>query len=203
MDLSYGPQYEEFRREVRAFLKQHEKDAPSSSMRSVEGSPELRRWQALLIEKGYVCRTVPREYGGFGGEPDLLKTIIIEEEFQEARIALGMESQGISMFVPTLLTYGSEEQKRSYVGADDPRRDDLVPGLQRARRRQRSREPQDQRRARRRRVRRQRPEDLDQHRQGSADDVRAGAHRARRAEAPGHQLPAARHEDRPASTSGR
>jgi alkylation response protein AidB-like acyl-CoA dehydrogenase len=116
MDLSYGPQYEEFRREVRAFLKQHEKDAPSSSMRSVEGSPELRRWQALLIEKGYVCRTVPREYGGFGGEPDLLKTIIIEEEFQEARIALGMESQGISMFVPTLLTYGSEEQKRSYVG---------------------------------------------------------------------------------------
>jgi alkylation response protein AidB-like acyl-CoA dehydrogenase len=116
MDLSYGPQYEEFRREVRAFLAKHAKDAPSASMRSVEASPELQRWQTLLIEKGYVCRTVPREYGGFGGEPDLLKTIIIEEEFQEARLALGIENQGISMFVPTLLTYGSEEQKRRYVG---------------------------------------------------------------------------------------
>jgi alkylation response protein AidB-like acyl-CoA dehydrogenase len=116
MDLSYGPEYEAFRHEVRTFLKQRGKDAPSSSVRSVEVSPEMRRWQTLLVEKGYVCRTVPREYGGAGAEPDLLKTIIIEEEFTQARVALGIENQGISMFVPTLLSYGSDEQKRRYVG---------------------------------------------------------------------------------------
>jgi alkylation response protein AidB-like acyl-CoA dehydrogenase len=116
MDLTYGPQYEAFRREVREFLAAHQKAAPSSSLRSAEVAPELQRWQATLIEQGYVARTVPREYGGFGAEPDLLKTIIIEEEFQRARVALGIENQGISMFVPTLLQYGSEEQKRSYVG---------------------------------------------------------------------------------------
>lgn len=116
MDLTYGPEYESFRREVREFLAANAKDAPSSSLRSVEVAPELQRWQAKLIEKGYVARTVPKDYGGFGGEPDLLKTIILEEEFQRARVALGIENQGISMFVPTLLQYGSEEQKRRYVG---------------------------------------------------------------------------------------
>jgi alkylation response protein AidB-like acyl-CoA dehydrogenase len=116
MDLSYGPEYEEFRREVRAFLDSHREDAPSSSLRSAEAAPQLLRWQALLVERGYVARTVPRDYGGFGAKPDLLSTIIIEEEFQRARVALGIENQGISMFVPTLLQYGSEEQKRLYVG---------------------------------------------------------------------------------------
>jgi alkylation response protein AidB-like acyl-CoA dehydrogenase len=68
-----------------------------------------------LIEHGYVARTVPKEYGGFGAEPDLIERIIIEEEFHDAGISLGIENQGISMFVPTLLQYGNEEQKRLYI----------------------------------------------------------------------------------------
>jgi alkylation response protein AidB-like acyl-CoA dehydrogenase len=115
MDLTYGPEYETFRREVRAFLEKHKSAAPSAGMRGAEADPELLEWQALLVDKGYAARTVPKDYGGYGAEPDLLQTIIIEEEFQKARVALGMENQGISMFVPTLLQFGSEEQKRRYV----------------------------------------------------------------------------------------
>jgi alkylation response protein AidB-like acyl-CoA dehydrogenase len=115
MDLSYGPEYEECRKRVREFLKNHADSAPPASMKSSESGKELRDWQTTLIEHGYAARTVPTEYGGFGAEPDLIERIIIEEEFQDAKISLGIENQGVSMFVPTLLQFGTEEQKREYI----------------------------------------------------------------------------------------
>jgi len=115
MDLTYGPQYEAFRDEVRRFLEAHRETAPSASLSAAEDSPAIRRWQKILVENGYAARTVPAEYGGAGQAPDLLKTIIIDEEFSRAKVSQGMENQGISMFVPTLLTYGTDEQKRAWV----------------------------------------------------------------------------------------
>jgi alkylation response protein AidB-like acyl-CoA dehydrogenase len=115
MDLSYGPEYERFRNEVAAFLKRYQDKAPAASMRSAEGGPEVREWHKILVEHGFAARTVPKEYGGFGARPDLLEAIIIEEEFARARVSLGIESQGISMLVPTLLQYGNDEQKKKWV----------------------------------------------------------------------------------------
>ncbi len=115
MDLSYGPEYEEFRKEVRAFIETH-KDAALPATVRLDVGRGFRKWQQTLVENGYACRTVPAEYGGFGAEPDTLKTIIIDEEFRAARISSGMTNQGISMLVPTLLQYGTEEQKQRYVG---------------------------------------------------------------------------------------
>ncbi len=106
MDLTYGERYEAFRSKVREFLEQHRDQAPPASMAAAEVSPQLRSWQQVLIEQGYAARTVPREYGGYGAAPELLETIIIEEEFRRARVSQGMENQGISMLVPTLLQYG-------------------------------------------------------------------------------------------------
>jgi alkylation response protein AidB-like acyl-CoA dehydrogenase len=116
MELSYGSEYDAFREKVRAFLAEHKDSAPRAGMGSGEAPDNLRKWQKVLVESGYSCRTVPKEYGGYGAEPDLIETIIVAEEFYEARIAQGMANQGISMFVPTLLQYGNEEQKRAYIG---------------------------------------------------------------------------------------
>ncbi len=116
MDLTFGLEYEAFREKVRAFLERHRGDAPPASIAAAEESPELRRWQRILVENGYAGRTVPKIYGGFGAEPDLLETIIIDEEFRRAGVSRGMSNQGISMFVPTLLQYGTEEQKQRWVG---------------------------------------------------------------------------------------
>jgi alkylation response protein AidB-like acyl-CoA dehydrogenase len=69
----------------------------------------------LLLEHGYAGRTVPREYGGYGAEPDLMEQHVIVEEFTRAGVALGIGNQGISMLVPTLLELGSEQQKRDYI----------------------------------------------------------------------------------------
>jgi len=112
MDLSYSPEYEAFRDEVRAFAAKHGERAPKGG---TYFNDEGKAWQALLIEHGYAARTIPKEYGGYGAAPDVLKSRIIAEEFIAAGLPMGMSGQGISMLVPTLLEVGSEEQKRTYI----------------------------------------------------------------------------------------
>ncbi len=74
-----------------------------------------RAWQALLIERGYAARCVPREYGGYGAPVDLLEGRIISDEFARAHLTPGIGGQGIAFLVPTLLELASEEQKRRFV----------------------------------------------------------------------------------------
>jgi alkylation response protein AidB-like acyl-CoA dehydrogenase len=113
MDLSYSPEYEAFREEVRAFAREHGASAPRGMAAPMSGA---REWQKLLIQHGYAARTIPKDYGGYGAEPDVLKSRIIAEEFIAAGLPMGMSGQGISMLVPTLLELGSEEQKRKFIG---------------------------------------------------------------------------------------
>jgi len=109
MDLTLTPELAAFREEVRAFLTahagEHEGGAPK----------DVKAWQRQLIEHGYAARTIPKEYGGFGAGPDILKSRIIAEEFIAANAPRGMAGQGISMLVPTLLEVGSEAQKREWI----------------------------------------------------------------------------------------
>jgi alkylation response protein AidB-like acyl-CoA dehydrogenase len=115
MNLEYGPEYEAFRAEIRVFLERHRGSKPAESL--IEVSPEERsRWLSLLIEQGYWARTIPRSYGGYGAEPDLLATVIMDEEFNRAGVSRGLNAQGPSMLVPTLLEHGSEEQKQRWIG---------------------------------------------------------------------------------------
>ena len=116
MDLRYGERYEAFRREVRAFLETHGRHAPAGGGLGEGHRADLVRWLGLLIENGYWARTIPKQYGGHGAAPDLLETVIMDEEFNRAGVARGMMAQGPSMLVPTLLEHGSEEQKRRWIG---------------------------------------------------------------------------------------
>jgi alkylation response protein AidB-like acyl-CoA dehydrogenase len=111
MDLALGPTYEAFRDEVRGFLATNRDRFPSPGA----GRAGVLAWQALLIEHGYAARTIPQAYGGFGAEPDILKSRIIAEAFVAAGAPTGLGGQGISMLVPTLLELGTEEQKRSWI----------------------------------------------------------------------------------------
>jgi alkylation response protein AidB-like acyl-CoA dehydrogenase len=115
VDLTYGEKYEAFRQAVRDFLERNRERAPRAATRGGDQGQAAKDWQKLLIEHGYAARTIPREYGGYGAEADLLETIILDEEFARARVSRGMGGQGISMLVPTLLEHGSEEQKRDLV----------------------------------------------------------------------------------------
>jgi alkylation response protein AidB-like acyl-CoA dehydrogenase len=110
MDLTPTPELAAFREEVRAFLAAHAEDYAGGAAK------DPLAWQRLLIEHGYAARTVPREYGGYGAEPDILKGRIIAEAFIAAGAPRGIANQGVSMLVPTLLEVGSEEQKRRWIG---------------------------------------------------------------------------------------
>ena len=77
---------------------------------------QTKNWQALLIENGYAARTIPREYGGYGGAPDIVESRIIAEEFSKQQINTGLGGQGISMLVPVLLEMGTEAQKKQFIG---------------------------------------------------------------------------------------
>ena len=112
MDLSFGDEYEEFRRGVQQFISDHGDKSPSQG--GVRNS-EAIVWQKLLIENGYAARTIPQEYGGFGAEPDIIKSRIIAEEFSREQINPGLGGQGISMLVPVLLEMGTEEQKQQFI----------------------------------------------------------------------------------------
>lgn len=113
MDLRFTPEMDRFRDEVRSFLTNHRAAYEGEAQRPREAA---LAWQRLLIENGYAARTIPKEYGGYGAAPDVLKSRIIAEEFTKAGAPRGFANQGISMLVPTLLEVGSEEQKQRWIG---------------------------------------------------------------------------------------
>ena len=112
MDLTFGPEYDTFRSEVVTFLANNADKAPQGN--DLRGQA-AKDWQKLLIENGYTCRTIPKEFGGYGAEPDIIKSRIIAEEFSKVRVNPGLGGQGISMLVPTLLEMGTQEQKEQFI----------------------------------------------------------------------------------------
>ena len=147
------------------------------------------------------CRDWPKEYGGGGLSP--AETKILKQEMARIGARNPLMSFGISMLGPALLKYGTEEQKKHFLPADRARRDPLVPGLFRARRRLRPRRAADQMRGQGRPLAGQRPEGLDQLCRQGRLDLLPGPHRSRSAQASGDQLPPVRHGDARASRPSR
>ena len=123
MNLNYGPEYKNFKKEVITFCKKwegvHFIDEAKVLMNPITkvGGIKITRteWQSILIKEGYFARSIPKEYGGYGGESDVIKNRIIASEFSNYRIPSPMSGQGIDMLVPTLLELGTEEQKKQYI----------------------------------------------------------------------------------------
>jgi alkylation response protein AidB-like acyl-CoA dehydrogenase len=123
MDLNYGSKYKEFTDKLKKFCKKysgvHFSDSSKIPLAGSFKSGDLKMkrsdWQKLLIENGYFARSIPRKYGGYGGETDIIKNRIIASEFAKAKVPPPMGGQGIDMLVPTLLELGTEEQKQKYI----------------------------------------------------------------------------------------
>ena len=114
MNLNAGPEYVDFKENVLSFLEEN-KHMAGKARTPVRPSNEELKWQKKLIDNGYAARTIPKEYGGYGADSDVLKSRIIAEEFSKANIPMGMANQGISMLVPTLLELGSDDQKNDWI----------------------------------------------------------------------------------------
>ncbi len=112
MDLRYGEDYERFRAELREFLKGWPLKGKETEL-PLEQQEQIFRGRG--IEAGYVYRDIPTEYGGGGRDHDVLKDAIITQEYLESGAPGNIISQGPAMLAPTLIEFGSEEQKRRFV----------------------------------------------------------------------------------------
>jgi acyl-CoA dehydrogenase len=114
-----------FRVETRAWL---EANCPlSMRTRMLEGeevnggnkrlstNPDAHQWLLAMAEKGWTVPTWPVEFGGAGLSKEAFVVLIGELQRINARPPLG--GMGVSMIGPTLLEYGSEEQKRQHLPA--------------------------------------------------------------------------------------
>ena len=111
---------ENFRTQVSEWLAEH---CPESARGKGEivtiGSkrpmkdPSLLQWRHSLGAKGWTVPTWPKEYGGGGLDND--EAGILYEELARISARLPMHGMGVSMIGPTLLEYGTEEQKKLHI----------------------------------------------------------------------------------------
>jgi len=109
MDLSYTREQKEFRQQVREWLTQHVPAQRLASFDTEEGFRQHRQWEATLNEGRWGMVTWPEELGGRGC--DLIEWLIFEEEYYRAAAPLRVNQNGIFLLGPTLMEYGTEEQK--------------------------------------------------------------------------------------------
>jgi alkylation response protein AidB-like acyl-CoA dehydrogenase len=112
MDLTYSEEHEAFRAEVRAFLKGWPLRGAEAELPQEEQEQIFR---ARGIEAGYVYRNIPKEYGGSGQERDVIKDQIVREEYAKVEAPGDSPLQGPGLLCPTLLDWGTEEQKKRFI----------------------------------------------------------------------------------------
>ncbi|PTW54351.1 alkylation response protein AidB-like acyl-CoA dehydrogenase [Breoghania corrubedonensis] len=114
MDLTYSPQEETFRAEVRAFLEAELPDHISAAVRSgVELPREIyQEWHEILGRKGWLGTTWPKEYGGPGWTP--VERYIFDVECSRA-YAPRIVAFGPHMLGPVIQKFGSDAQKQDIL----------------------------------------------------------------------------------------
>ena len=114
MDFRLSAEDDRFRQELLSFLGQELPADWEGRGRWAEDADwdftvEMRK---KLAQKGWLTMHWPEEYGGQGAPP--LKSAIFSEEMSYNR-APGRDIFGVRMLAPTLMIYGTEEQKKEFL----------------------------------------------------------------------------------------
>jgi alkylation response protein AidB-like acyl-CoA dehydrogenase len=118
MDLTFTPEQEAFRLRLRRWL---EGNLPAGwgtdafpAFATYEAEVEfMRDWQAKLYRAGWCGFSWPKEYGGAGGT--LVEQAIYNEEMAHAQAPELINKVGVNNVGPTLMNYGTEDQKRRFL----------------------------------------------------------------------------------------
>jgi alkylation response protein AidB-like acyl-CoA dehydrogenase len=117
MDFDYSPQEEAFRRELRTWLEANPPEGYNPE--TFEQLDQEARfaiqfaWQKKLHAAGLVGIHWPKEYGGRGAT--LVEQTIYQQEMARIRAPGVANPLGISIVGPTLMHWGTEEQKKRHV----------------------------------------------------------------------------------------
>ena len=113
MDLTYPPEAEAFRTEIRAWLEEHLPDGWFDDDFELTREERARfndEWTEKLYGGGWICASWPTEYGGKG--LSTMEAVVLNEEFARAGAPLRADFFGDTLVGPTILQWGSEEQKK-------------------------------------------------------------------------------------------
>ena len=117
MDFNYSAEDESFRKELRSWLEKNIKDAPPArDVLSEEGDGAWEasvKWHQKLNEGKWIGISWPKEYGGRGA--GILQNIIYSEELARAGTGVPFTGMGISLLGPTLIHWGTDDQKRRHL----------------------------------------------------------------------------------------
>jgi hypothetical protein len=113
MDLAFTPEEDAFRHEARTWLEANVPRAPLPSMDTREGFEAHRRWERTLHGGRWAMVSWPREYGGRGA--NLVEWLIFEEEYYRAGAPGRVNQNGIFLLAPTLMEFGTAEQKSRFL----------------------------------------------------------------------------------------
>ena len=112
VNLSYSPEEEAFAAAIRAWLVEN-LEIPPAFASLVEEVAWGRRWQARLAADRWVGIHWPTEYGGRGASP--VEVAIYNMEYARARAPQPVNRVGVNNVGPTLLAFGTDDQKRRWV----------------------------------------------------------------------------------------
>ncbi len=113
MELTYTPEQIAFRAEVRAWLKHNLPAAPLASYDTREGFEQHRAWEAKLFDSRLSMVMWPAELGGRGC--GLIEWLIFEEEYYGAGAPMRVNQNGQLLLGPTLMEFGTEQQKKHFL----------------------------------------------------------------------------------------
>ncbi len=118
MDFSLTREQDAFRDEVRRWLEANMPDDWSRRLLASADVPRpeayafLRQWQRRLYDAGFIGLTWPTEYGGRG--LTFVEELILHEEMALAKAPPILNILGVGMAGPTIIAYGTDEQKKRY-----------------------------------------------------------------------------------------
>ncbi len=115
MDLNLTSDELQFRDELRAWL---EANVPREWDEAREESLDrrfefLRKWQRQLFDGGWAGISWPKEYGGRGAS--LMQQVIFWQEMARAGAPPMANVLGLGLIGPTIIAFGSEDQKKRYL----------------------------------------------------------------------------------------
>ena len=116
-----GADLDGFRTQAREWLEAnfpkslaHDTEAQTRAMAGgVELTGDMALWRDRMGEKGWGVPTWPAQYGGGGLSPQEARVLNQEMAALGAWNPIG--GMGVGMFGPTLLEYGTEDQKKKYI----------------------------------------------------------------------------------------
>ncbi len=116
MKLGFSPEEELFRQECADWLngQMAGEFRDIKGVTKLTGSPERRKeWEQQLAEHRWSCIGWPSQWGG--RDATLAQQVIFAEEYARAGVPGRVNHIGIELAGPTILTFGTEEQKQRFL----------------------------------------------------------------------------------------